>query len=65
MGHTCVCEDLLGEVVDELPVNEAIDAVVDDLLALLAHLVLLSSLNLTNLAAAAVKQQQQQQDTMV
>jgi hypothetical protein len=27
-------EDLLGEVVDELPVDETTDAVVDDLLAL-------------------------------
>jgi hypothetical protein len=53
LARTCVCEDLLREVVDELPVDEAVDAVVDDLLALLAHLVLLCGLNLANLAAAA------------
>ena len=40
-GHDpCLGEDLLGEVVDELSVDEAADAVVDDLLALVAHLLL-------------------------
>lgn len=41
--------DLLGEVVDELAVHEDVDAVVDDLLALVAHLVLLRLLDLRHL----------------
>lgn len=39
----------LGEVVDELAVDEAVDAVPDDGLALGAHLVLLSLLNVSDL----------------
>lgn len=40
---------LLGEVVDQLAVDEDVDTVVDDLLALAAHLVLLRLLNLRHL----------------
>mmetsp|Transcript_13265 Transcript_13265/g.26504 ORF Transcript_13265/g.26504 Transcript_13265/m.26504 type:complete len:483 (-) Transcript_13265:112-1560(-) len=46
-GHDAVFgEDLLGEVVDELAVDEAVDAVVHDFLAFAAHLVLLGLLDL-------------------
>ena len=39
-GHdACVCKDLLGEVIDELPIDEAVDAVADDGLYLGPHLV--------------------------
>jgi len=49
--HAVVGKDLLGEVVDELAVDEAVDAVVDDLHALLAHLLLLRGLDLCHLRA--------------
>ena len=39
--HARLREDLFGEVVDELTVDETTDAVVDDLLAFVAHLLLL------------------------
>jgi hypothetical protein len=42
-------EDLLGVVVNELAVDEAVDAVAQDLLALLLHLPLLGRLNLGHL----------------
>jgi hypothetical protein len=40
---------LLWEVVDELPVDEAVDAVAEDLLALGTHLVALRLLDLRHL----------------
>jgi hypothetical protein len=49
---TCVCKYLLRIVVNELPVDEAVDPVSNDLVTLLLHLVLLSSLNVSNLPAA-------------
>lgn len=47
--HTCICKDLLRKVVYELAVDEAVDAMTDNLLALLPHLLLLSCLNLAHL----------------
>lgn len=44
-----VVSDLLGEVVDQLAVDEHVDAVVDDLLALRSHLILLRLLDLRHL----------------
>jgi len=38
--RTCICKDLLWEVVNQLPVDEAVDAVADDLLALFTHFLL-------------------------
>jgi hypothetical protein len=35
--HASVCEDLLGEVVDQLAVDEAVDAVVDNVFHLHCH----------------------------
>lgn len=40
---------LLGKIVDELPVDEDVDSVVNDLLALFTHLVLLCLLDLSHL----------------
>lgn len=58
-GHDAgVGEDLLGEVVNELAIDEAVDAVVDDVLALLAHLVLLRRLHLGHLKAGTVRGEQ-------
>ena len=46
IGHTALCKQLLRVIVDQLPVDEAVDAVVHDLLAFLLHLLLLRLLNL-------------------
>ena len=49
-GHdTSVCKDLLGEVVDELSVDEAVEALADDVLHLGAHLLLLCLLYICHL----------------
>lgn len=40
---------LLGEVVDELPIDEHVDSVIDDLSALFTHLILLRLLDLSHL----------------
>mmetsp|Transcript_13106 Transcript_13106/g.24003 ORF Transcript_13106/g.24003 Transcript_13106/m.24003 type:complete len:357 (+) Transcript_13106:720-1790(+) len=46
-GHDiALCKQLLRVIVDQLPVDEAVDAVVHDLLAFLLHLLLLRLLNL-------------------
>jgi hypothetical protein len=47
--HTCICKNLLREVVDELAVDKAADAVINDLFALLTHLVLLSHFDICHL----------------
>mmetsp|Transcript_10172 Transcript_10172/g.28758 ORF Transcript_10172/g.28758 Transcript_10172/m.28758 type:complete len:504 (-) Transcript_10172:27-1538(-) len=47
--HSGVREELLREVVDQLPVDEAVDSVVNNLLDLLPHLVLLGLLYRPNL----------------
>lgn len=49
-----VREYLLREVVDQLSVDEAVDAVVDDLAALVAHLVSLRFLDVCHLRNAAM-----------
>ena len=51
-----VGEDLLGEVVDQLPVDEAVDAVADDLLALLAHLPALGGLDVGDLWSVGLQE---------
>ena len=49
-GHDAgVREDLLREVVDQLPVHEAVDAVADDALALVRHLLPLRLLDVLHL----------------
>jgi len=49
-GHdTVVSKILFGEVVDELAIDKAVDAVVEDFFALLTHSVALSGLNLCDL----------------
>mmetsp|Transcript_40486 Transcript_40486/g.96218 ORF Transcript_40486/g.96218 Transcript_40486/m.96218 type:complete len:301 (-) Transcript_40486:646-1548(-) len=47
--HARVRKQLLREVVDQLTVDEAVDAVVDDLLHLVPHLVLLRGLDIRHL----------------
>merc|ERR1719231_991660 len=48
--ETRVCKELLRKVVDKLAVDEAVDAVLSDLLALLAHFIPLRLLDLSHLA---------------
>ena len=49
-GHdTSVCKDLLGEVVDELAVDKAVEALADDVLHLGVHLLLLCLLYICHL----------------
>lgn len=49
-GHDAsICKDLLREVVDELSVDKAVEALTDDVLHLGAHLLLFSLLNVCHL----------------
>lgn len=56
--HTCICKYLLRVVVYQLAVDEAVDAVSNDLLTLHLHLVLLSSLNVSNLLGWGFREQE-------
>lgn len=50
---TCISKYLLWVVVDQLPVDETVDAMSDNLLTLFFHLVLFCSLNVSNLQTTA------------
>ena len=51
-----ICKDLLWEVVDELSVYKAVEALANDVLHLGAHLLLLSLLNVCHLQSTAFAQ---------
>lgn len=51
--HTVLCKVLLGQVVDELTIDEDVDAVLDDLLALFKHALLLCLFDFYHLVHAS------------